>query len=385
MEKIQDFLDTFALYTLGARYSATNGTQQHAILEQQSFFVLGDSVKRILFLFFGLVLGFAAGAYWFYRSLPAWSEVAHPLPQPVVIKLERGTRLNDFAKQLEREGLVDQRIRFRYWIKFYGDYGRFQAGQYRFEGSVTPQQIVATIEAGKSWQPLELQYVIPEGFTLKQVIDRLEAHSVGSRYELEQMAKNPELLKKYQIKGTDVEGYLFPATYSFVKKPDARQAFEKMLDTFFAALPPGIEQELAGVKLTLHQGVIFASLIERETMLDEEREMVSEVIWNRLKDGEPLGIDAALIYGIIGYQGDIKTVHLKDATNPYNTRIHKGLPPGPIGAISMTSLQAVLHPTHLGYRFYVLGTDGSKHHHFTNSMAEHEVYVKQLIQASQKQ
>jgi UPF0755 protein len=111
---------------------------------------------------------------------------------------------------------------------------------------------------------------------------------------------------------------------------------------------------------------------------------VSEVIWNRLKDGEPLGIDAALIYGIVDYQGDIKTVHLKDGKNLYNTRIYKGLPPGPIGAISMTSLRAVLNPTRLGYRFYVLGTDGTRQHRFSRTMEEHTVYVKQLIQASQK-
>lgn len=341
-------------------------------------------MKRFLLLLFGLGLGFAAGAFWFYQSLPAWSETARELEQPVVIKLERGTRLSDFARTLEQEQLIDHAPRFRYWIKFHRDYGRFQAGQYRFEGSVSPKQIVATIESGKTWQPLELQYVVPEGFTLKQIIDRLVAHKVGTKQELEALSKDPELLRKYNIKAENVEGYLFPATYSFVKMPTPRQAFEKMLDTFFVQLPPGIEQELAARRLTLHQGVIFASLIERETQLDEEREMVSEVIWNRLKDGEPLGIDAALIHGIVDYQGDIKTVHLKDGKNLYNTRIHKGLPPGPIGAISMTSLRAVLNPTRLGYRFYVLGTDGTRQHRFSKTMEEHNVYVKQLIQASQK-
>jgi len=342
-------------------------------------------VKRFLLLLFGLALGFAAGALWFYRSLPSWSEVPRQLAEPVVIKLERGIKLNDFAKILEQEDLVDQAIRFRYWTRFNRDYARFQAGQYRFEGSISPRQIVETIETGKTWQPLELQYVVPEGFTLKQVIDRLVAHKVGTRAELEAIARDPELLKKYQIKAANVEGYLFPATYSFAKMPAPRQTFEKMLDTFFVQLPPGLVEGLAAVKLDLHQGVIFASLIERETQVDEERVMVSEVIWNRLKSGEALGIDAALIYGIVDYQGDIKTVHLRDGKNLYNTRIHKGLPPSPIGAISMTSLRAVLNPTQFGYRFYVLGTDGSKQHHFTKTLTEHELYVKQLIQASQKQ
>ncbi|WP_176737033.1 endolytic transglycosylase MltG [Oligoflexus tunisiensis] len=341
-------------------------------------------MKRLLLLLFGLGLGFAAGALWFYQSLPAWSETAHELQEPVIIKLERGTRLADFARMLEQEDLIDHAPRFRYWIKFYRDYGRFQAGQYRFEGTIAPRKIVETIESGKTWQPLALQYVVPEGFTLKQVIDRLVAHKVGTKAELQALARDRSLLRKYNIKGENVEGYLSPATYSFIKMPTPREAFEKMLDTFFAQLPPGIEEELAAKRLTLHQGVIFASLIERETQIDDERGMVSEVIWNRLKDGEPLGIDAALIYGIVDYQGDIKTVHLKDGKNRYNTRIHKGLPPGPIGAISMTSLRAVLNPTRLGYRYYVLGTDGTRQHRFSRTMEEHAVYVKQLIQASQK-
>jgi UPF0755 protein len=328
----------------------------------------------------------AAGAFWIYQSLPEWSLTSRELAQPALVTIERGVRLQDLAELLEREQLIDSSSRFCYWIKLYGRFGRFQAGTYRFEKAVSPKLIADTIEAGKIWQPIALQYVIPEGFTLKQVIDRLFANGVGSsKAELDALSRDQSLLQKYQIKGSDVEGYLYPATYSFQKMPTPRQAFEKMIDTFFAALPRGFLEALKAQRLSLQEAIVFASLIERETQLDSEREKVAEVIWNRLKAGEPLGIDAALIYGIVDYRGDIKTVHLRDARNRYNTRIHKGLPPGPIGAVSIRSLEAILKPTQNGYRFYVLRADGSKEHHFSRTMSEHDFHVKQLIQASQQQ
>ena len=109
--------------------------------------------------------------------------------------------------------------------------------------------------------------------------------------------------------------------------------------------------------------------------------MIAEVIWSRLSKNEPLGIDAAVIYGIDGYQGDIKFAHLRDAKNPYNTRIHRGLPPGPICSPAVSSLKAVLNPTKSGYYYYVLVPGELKRHHFSRSLDEHNKHVQELIRA----
>ncbi len=337
-------------------------------------------IKLGLFLLLvGLLLWATIEVY-----LPRWAETTKDLPQAALVRLDNGTPLKEFADRLQANGVIDCSICFRFWVRFRRSYSLFQAGPYRFENKVSPLDIARKVESGEIWQPFELQFVIPEGFTLKQVIERLLAREVGTREEIEESTKDADLLARYKIPGPNVEGYLFPATYSFVSKPPVRIIFEKMIDTFFQTLPPSLGEDLKASKISLHQAVIIASLIERETELDEERPFVSEVIWNRLKAGEPLGIDAALIYGISDYQGDIKWEHLRDRKNPYNSRIHKGLPPTPIGAISMESLLAVFHPTKLGYRFYVLSNDGSKKHHFTKTLKEHNLYVKQLIEASRK-
>ena len=136
--------------------------------------------------------------------------------------------------------------------------------------------------------------------------------------------------------------------------------------------------------LTLDQAVTFASLIEMETMQESEKRLIAEVIWRRLKRGEPLGIDAAIIYGIPDYDGDIKWVHLRDAKNRYNTRIHKGLPPTPIGAVSRVSLEAVLEPTNFGYYYYVLDAVDHTHHTFSKTLAEHNLNVQKYLRASRQ-
>lgn len=341
-------------------------------------------MKSLAKLFLVILLAGAGLGIWLNFHLPEWSVRIHAISAPAIVKLPKGVRLQDFSKELEQAGVIDSAWRFRIWTRFFKDYSKFQAGQYKFEGSISPEGVLEIIQSGKTYEPFELQFVIPEGFTLKQVVDRLEARKVGTKAELWTIAKDKELLKKYNIKGDNVEGFLFPATYSFEKMPTPVAVFEKMLQTFFKNIPAGIEQRLLAVGLDLRKAIIFASLIEKETLHDEEMSMVSEVIWNRLNANETLGIDAALIYGIEDYKGDITWKHLKDPNNPYNGRIHRGLPPGPIGAISMKALEAVLTPTKEGYQFYVLKNDGSSYHNFSRTLAEHNRFVKQLIQTPHK-
>ena len=103
-----------------------------------------------------------------------------------------------------------------------------------------------------------------------------------------------------------------------------------------------------------------------------------------MKSGEPIGIDAALIYGIPDYQGDITAKHLHDPKNRYNTRIFKGLPPTPIGSPSQSALTAVLAPSAEGYRFFVAKADGSGRHHFTSNLTDHNRYVHELVKATKR-
>ena len=337
---------------------------------------------RKLLGFVGITMLAIVGGLFFAKIyVPDWAQTKVILNEPTLCKLEKGESLATFSKHLEEKGLISSSLMFRVWIRDKGAYKHFQAGQYRFEQTVSPEDIRTALESGKTYQPIALQFVIPEGFTIKQVIDRLEARNLATRKELEDLAQDKTFLQQYRISGPNLEGFLFPATYTFYTMPAAREVFQQMLQKFADSLPKDIEEKLRSHQIDLYQAVTMASMIERETQVDTERSYISEVIWNRLRAGEPLGIDAALIYGIKDYAGDIKWEHLKDPKNPYNNRLYKGLPPTPIGAISMASLEAVFTPSHEGFRYYVLANDGSKNHRFSKTLEEHNFYVKQLLQS----
>ena len=339
---------------------------------------MGAFFKFIAVLLILSIGGVVGG--WFF--LQKWSATPVEVEAAEVINFPPGTSLDTLGARLEEKSVVTSRQLFKFLVRLKGNYGQFQAGTYKFEGSFSPLQVVATIIDGKTWVPIALQVTIPEGWNLKQIVGRLVEAKVGTREELSNLTRNQGFLRSLKIDAPTMEGFVYPATYIFSKFPTGREVFTKAVQTFWEKLPADYVAHVKDRGFSLQQAVTFASLIELETAAQDEKSLISEVIWRRLKDGNPLGIDAALIYGIPDYQGDILWRHLKDRTNLYNTRIHHGLPPTPIGSVSAASLEAVLVPANLGNYYYVLDlSSGKPKHHFSKSLAEHQMYVKKLVQA----
>jgi UPF0755 protein len=343
----------------------------------------GALIGRILKLLVVLAVigGLAAGAGWW--RLRQWGDEPVTVDGFRVVEFPAGTPLISLAQALDDQSLVTSGVAFFAWVRLFGSYQGFQAGKYRFEGRVTPRDIEAKIKRGEVYNPIVLSVTIPEGFPLRQVIDRLAANKVGTADELTRLAHDPTTLRSLNVPGRSLEGFLYPATYNFTKKPSALEVFQTMVKTFWEKLPKDYESRVKAMGLTLDSAVTFASLIELETLNDDEKSLISEVIWRRLKDDVPLAIDAAIIYGITDYAGDLKRIHLSDKNNPYNTRIHKGLPPSAIGAPSADSLEAVLNPSSYGYYYYVL-IPGTQRHHFSRTLKEHNENVKKLVKASKR-
>jgi len=327
------------------------------------------------------VIGIIAGGYSYYK-LHAWGLEKRTLSSPVVIDFEPGTRMVSLSGDLESKGVIDKALYFGLWVKAFSNYSKFLAGKYRFEGDVSPSQIADKIVSGKTFNPIVIQYVIPEGFSLKKTIKRLISNGIGNETDFKKLLIDKEFISSLEVPTDNLEGYIYPATYSFTKKITPRQAIKEAVDTFWEHLPSDYEEQVTKRNLTLQEAVTFASLIELETQQESEKPLVSEVIWRRLKNRAPLAVDAALIYGIKDYQGDIRWKHLKDKKNPYNTRVHRGLPPSPIGSPSLSSLRAVLEPSDKGYYYYVLDPKDRTRHHFSKTLAEHNRHVKKLVKAS---
>lgn len=316
--------------------------------------------------------------------LKHWSEQSFKLSDTQIVYFPQGTKLEDLSGALDSGNVVSEGFLFALYVRFFENYSRFQAGRYSFSGDVRPVDVVNKIARGEVERRVIAQFTIPEGFTLEKTIARLTAKNFGSREKIREVFLSKKYREKWGIKAISLEGFLYPATYSFYKRPSPEEVLDKVLKTFFSQVTPDLIKQFKKKGLSLRKALTFASLIELETLHDDEKSKVAEVIWRRLKAGEPLGIDAALIYGIEGYNGDITWAHLRDRKNRYNTRIHKGLPPGPIGSPSLSSLQAILRPTNEGYYYYVLVADGKQRHHFSKSFAEHKKHVQRLKKAQRK-
>ncbi len=336
-------------------------------------------MKKLLARAMFLLCFFIALACSGYLYLESWAHKPVLIQGEQVLEFKAGTSLGTLASELAKRGLITNPLLFRIWIKITGEYPHFQAGNYRLVDQATPHDISIAMIRGDTWNPVVLSITIPEGFTLKETIPRLAKHGVGESHALAKLAKSKSFLTSLNIKSPTLEGYVYPATYAFYKFPTAEEAFTKMVENFWKNLPKDYEQNVGKMGLSLAEAVTFASLIELETRVDDERPLVSEVIWRRLKDKAPLGIDASIIYGVADYNGNLTRAHLNDSKNPYNTRIHFGLPPTPIGSPSRKSLEAVLTPSSFGYYYYVL-RPGDIRHHFSKTLNEHNHHVRILVE-----
>lgn len=325
-----------------------------------------------------IVLG--VGGYT-YHQLKLWGTRVTPLEQVVVIDLKKGSSLREFSKQLESAQLIDKAIKFEVWTRLFSSYSRFQAGPYRFKNKVSPRLIARKVIKGDVYRPVVFKITIPEGFTYKQFAARMQQQGVGDEEEFKALFTDKDLLSELNVPSTSLEGFLYPATYSFIYMPTAKDVIRKSVKTFYHNLPDNYVEHLAPLGINLLQAVTIASLIELETPQRSEKPLISEVIWRRLKASMPLGIDAAIIYGIPDYNGNISAKHLADATNPYNTRIHKGLPPTPIGSPALDSLMAVIHYADAGNYYFVVDPDNPKRHIFSKNFKEHSKNVRKYVAA----
>lgn len=232
--------------------------------------------------------------------------------------------------------------------------------------------------------PKPFRIVFPEGFTRRQMAARVTSvakiaqRERGKRARLKEQAylaatARPRRQPGFGAKAYPLEGFLFPATYDFTARETSPQLVAAQLKAFRANWAKLNLAYARSKNLTPYDVLTIASMIEEETPAPEERQLVSAVIYNRLHAHMALGIDAALRYGL--NIPPTESIHESQLANPtpYNLRKHAGLPPTPIGAPGLASLQAAAHPAKVNYLYFVAKPD-KKHHFFTASSAAFERY-----------
>ncbi len=235
--------------------------------------------------------------------------------------------------------------------------------------------------------PKPLRIVFPEGFTRKEMANQITAVDKIARRKRH---VNPILsAKQYLIaaassalpgtfagdrKRRNLEGFLFPATYDFTKRTTSAELVKDQLEAFQRNWKKVDLRYAKSKKLTAYDVLIIASMVEKETLAAEERQLVAAVIYNRLHARMPLGIDAALRYGL-----DIpptESIHQSqlESNSPYNTRKIVGLPPTPIANPGLAAMQAAAHPAKVNYLYFVRKPD-KRHHFFTDNFQEFQAYA----------
>jgi len=317
------------------------------------------------------------------------SEPRNLRQQVVTIAIPRGATFEDTLALLSREGIISDILSLRIYLKLTNSTPIVQAGSYQFQSPVTPLGAVEVLRGGAHSDKL----TILEGwnrFDIARAMRGVPALKLRTDSEAMPLLNDVSLISDIDPVARNLEGYLYPDTYFIVERMTPKEVVKGMVTRFRKVWKEHLASQAYERKTSIHEVVTVASLIETEAKLESERPKVASVVYNRLSKGMPLGIDSTIVYAakIDGkwrndgkvYQSDI------DRRSPYNTRIFKGLPPGPVGSPGLSSLKAALSPETTTYLYYVRNPyQNNGAHNFYSSAAEFENGVAMLRNWERKQ
>jgi UPF0755 protein len=315
-----------------------------------------------------VALGGAAYQAIHWAESPAIPTEAHP-PSKVVV-IPDGSTFQHVAMLLEREGLIKNGWFFVLFGKFQSADRKVHAGEYELNPGMTPAEILAMLLNG---HVLLHPLTIPEGLTIVQIADLAAQDGLTDRAEFIRLANDRAFVASLGIKAETLEGYLYPDTYKFPRAVKAREVLVTMVEQLKQVVGSDLLARIQELKMTMHEMLTLASVIEKETGSGGERPEISAVFHNRLKKHIPLQSDPTVIYGLQAFDGNL---HKKDLSNPspYNTYRVQGLPPGPIANPGLQAIRATLYPSTSNFLYFVSRNDGT--HQFSATLIEHNKAVE---------
>ncbi|MDK3258453.1 endolytic transglycosylase MltG [Blastococcus capsensis] len=325
------------------------------------------AVILALLVLAGIVTGIVVGGQQLLGLLdPASRDYTGAGTGSIDVRVQEGDTLSDIARTLAEADVIASTAPFVSAAEADPDATGIQPGVYTLRLQMSGEAALEMLLDPASRQVSRV--TVPEGFTVEQILARL-AEETGTPLEELEAAADPAVLRLPAYAGGQLEGFLFPATYDFEPGTTPQQMLQRMVDTFTeVAARIRLEERAAALGLSPYEVVTVASMVQSETRLDEERADVAQVIYNRLEQGIPLGIDATLAYGL-DKSGNELTVSDLQTDGPYNTRTRQGLPPTPISSPGEASLEAALTPSTGDLLYYVLESEDGAHF-FTSNYAE---------------
>jgi len=299
----------------------------------------------------------------------------------VVVAIPKGASARRVGSILAKDGVVPSGVLFDLRALLEGKRGELHSGRYELRHDMS---YAAAIDALSKPPPAAIieRVVIPEGFTRMQTAALARSDYLSGDY-LAASRRSPELDPRSYgapAQSDSLEGFLFPATYEIPAGAPARRLVSQQLLAFRERFSAALRRRARALGLTPYELLIVASMVEREAKVPADRPRIAAVIYNRLRRGMLLGVDATVYYaielqrGIATYTGPLSTSLLR-IDSPYNTRTHRGLPPTPISNPGLASIEAAARPARVPYLYYVAAADGCGEHVFSSTYAEFQADV----------
>ena len=289
----------------------------------------------------------------------------------VSVTIPDGAGTEAIAEILKEHDLINSVFGFKLTSRLEGYDGTYKQGTYNIDTGMTKRQIMELLQSGKVAQ--DLQLMIPEGYTVKQIAAKAEEIGICTAEEFINEMNNGtfdyEFLKDLPDRQYKLEGYLFPDTYFLSENMTAHDVIDTMLKRFDQMYTEEYRSAVASSGHTLDEIITLASMVEKEIKLPEERARAAGVMYNRLRDGITLGIDATVLYAVGKTAGELTQADL-NTDSPYNTRINYGLPLGPISSPGEASFKAALYPETHKYLYYVVEAVGRDNHVYCETYDE---------------
>jgi len=331
-------------------------------------------MRKILFISMFIVIGLiviltgGVGAAYYMNSPTNYIK-----SNGVQFSVPNGESLHRVSDNLERKNIIRSKYFLLLYSKIFGTANNIKSGNYYIEKGSTARDIHNLIVSGRQ---IQKEVTIPEGWTMSMTAERfVQAGIVESKQAFLKAAEDKELLNKYSIPGNSAEGYLFPDTYRFTPGMPGVKIVTHLIESFYEHLEKEHSEYKKLTEKELYKKITLASIVEREYRVPKEAPKIASVFYNRLKEEIALGSCATVGYVISEIRGKEHPEYLSFADtqieSPYNTYIHKGLPPGPIANPGIIAIDAVFNPADTDYYYFVLKDTSTGEHFFSKNLQDH--------------
>ena len=285
----------------------------------------------------------------------------------VRVTIPRGSGLSAAADTLAAHDVIGWPTGFRVYARLRGADRTLKPGVYEMRQGSSWDAALGKLVSG---DVVKVKVAVPEGWTTREIAGRLAQVTGTPRDVVQILLADTAAARRYGVPGPTLEGYLYPATYTFPLGTPLPQMVRTMTRRYREVWTPAMRARADSLGMSEREVVTLASIVEKEAKVWDERDEISAVYHNRLRIGMPLQADPTVQYALGEHQSRLLYKHIRDVKdNPYNTYRHRGLPPGPIASPSKGAIQAALRPAQVDFIYFVARPDGR--HVFTRTLAEH--------------